>query len=315
MLATLVREPFHNPGWVYEEKYDGYRILAYKQGSRVRLYSRNAIDRTDRFSDVAAAMSALRPSTLLLDGEVSVFDREGVSRFQLLQNLGAAKSVFAVFDCLYKDDQDLRRRPLSERRVALEESLAPSKYPAKQGSKESQKKGWQNKVIVPTARLASNGLEAYRLAIRRKFEGLVAKDLSSPYVEGRSRFWLKVKVHQEDEFVIGGFTEPSGSRSHFGALLLGAYDRGKLHFVGKVGTGFNQQNLAELFRKFRPLVRQQSPFVDPPRDRDVTFLSPKLVAQISYQEWTADKKLRQPVFLGVRDDKSPQEVRMPEFAA
>jgi bifunctional non-homologous end joining protein LigD len=310
MLATLVREPFHKPGWVYEEKYDGYRILAYKEGSRVRLYSRNAIDRTDRFFNVAAAMSTLQPSTLLLDGEVSIFDREGVSRFQLLQNLGAGKSVFAVFDCLYKDGQDLCSRPLSERRVALEESLAPNKPASKTRSKVAP-----NKVIVPSARLASDGLEAYRLAIQRKFEGLVAKDLSSPYVEGRSRFWLKVKVHQEDEFVIGGFTEPSGSRSHFGALLLGAYDRGKLHFVGKVGTGFNEQSLAMLFKKFRPLVRQQSPFVDPPRDRDVAFLSPKLVAQISYQEWTSDKKLRQPVFLGLRDDKSPQEVRMPEFAA
>jgi bifunctional non-homologous end joining protein LigD len=315
MLATLVREPFHKPGWVYEEKYDGYRILAYKQGSRVRLYSRNAIDRTDRFFDVASAMSTLRPATLLLDGEVSVFDRAGVSRFQLLQNLGTGKSVFAVFDCLYKDGQDLRRRPLSERRVALEESLAHNKLPNKTRNKESQNNP-PNNVIVPSFRLASNGLEAYRLAIQRKFEGLVAKDGSSPYVEGRSRFWLKVKVHQEDEFVIGGFTEPTGSRNHFGALLLGAYDQsGKLRFVGKVGTGFNEQSLAMLFKKFRPLVRKQSPFLDPPRDRDVTFLAPKLVSQISYQEWTADKKLRQPVFLGLRDDKSPQEVRMPEFAA
>jgi bifunctional non-homologous end joining protein LigD len=296
MLATLVREPFHQPGWVYEEKYDGYRILAYKEGSRVRLYSRSAIDRTDRFSDVAAAMSTLRPSTLLLDGEISVFDRHGVSRFQLLQNLGTGKSVFAVFDCLYKDGKDLRGRPLAERRVALEESVA------------------RDKLIRPSTRLSSDGFAAYRLAVKRKFEGLVAKDLDSRYVEGRSRFWLKVKVHQEDEFVIGGFTEPSGSRTHFGALLLGVYDRGKLRFVGKVGTGFNDQSLAMLYKKFRPLVRQQSAFVDPPRDRDVTFLSPKLVAQISYQEWTADKKLRQPVFLGLRDDKSAQEVRMPELA-
>lgn len=315
MLASLVREPFHKPGWVYEEKYDGYRILAYKEGSRVRLYSRNAMDRTDRFFDVAAAMSTLQPSTLLLDGEVSVFDREGVSRFQLLQNLTAGKSVFAVFDCLYKDGQDLRRRPLSDRRVALEESLGINKLANKSRNKSTKNKVGLNQVIVPSSRLASDGLQAYRLAIQRKFEGLVAKDLSSPYLEGRSNFWLKVKVHQEDEFVIGGFTEPSGSRSHFGALLLGAYDRGKLHFVGKVGTGFNQENLGMLFKKFRPLVRQQSPFVNPPRDRDVTFLTPKLVAQISYQEWTADKKLRQPVFLGLRDDKSAREVRMPEFAS
>lgn len=297
MLATLMREPFHRPGWVYEEKYDGYRILAYKEGSRVRLFSRNAIDRTDRFSAIASAIGALRPSTLLLDGEVSVFDREGVSRFQLLQNLGTGKSVFAVFDCLYKDGKDLRARPLSERRVALEESTE------------------RNKLIVPSRRLASNGLAAYRLATERKFEGLVAKDLSSRYVEGRSTFWLKVKVHQEDEFVIGGFTAPSGSRSHFGALLLGAYDRGKLHFVGKVGTGFNDETLAMLFKKFRTLVRRHSVFANPPRERDVTFLAPKLVAQISFQEWTSDKKLRQPVFLGLRDDKSAEEVRMPEFAA
>lgn len=297
MLATLVREPFNKPGWVYEEKYDGYRILAYKEGSRVRLFSRNAIDRTDRFSDVAAAMSKLRPSTLVLDGEVSVFDREGVSRFQLLQNLGAGKSVFAVFDCLYKDGKDLRARPLSERRIALEESVT------------------RNKLLVPSTRLAADGFAAYSLAIERKFEGLVAKDSASRYVEGRCTSWLKVKVHQEDEFVIGGFTEPSGSRSHFGALLLGAYERGKLRFVGKVGTGFNSESLAALFKKFRPLVRKQTAFVNPPRERDVTFLAPKLVAQISYQEWTSDKKLRQPVFLGLRDDKSAQEVRMPEFAA
>ncbi len=297
MLATLVREPFHRPGWVYEEKYDGYRILAYKEGSHVRLFSRNAIDRTDHFADIAEAIRDLRAATLLLDGEVSVFDKHGVSRFQLLQNLQSGKSVFAVFDCLYKDGKDLRSLPLSERRIALEQSTGRSKF------------------ISPSTRLASDGFEAYRLAIARKFEGLIAKDLSSRYVEGRSSFWLKVKVHQEDEFVIGGFTEPAGSRNHFGALLLGAYDGGKLRFVGKVGTGFNAESLAALYKRFRPLVRRQSSFADPPRTKGVTFLAPKLVAQISYQEWTTDKKLRQPVFLGLRDDKSAEEVQLPEFAA
>ncbi len=208
VLATLVREPFHKPGWVYEEKYDGYRILAYKEGSRVRLFSRNAIDRTDRFPDIAAAMNTLRPSTLLLDGEVSVFDREGVSRFQLLQNLGAGKSVFAVFDCLYRDGKDLRPRPLSERRTALEASTG------------------RNKIIVPSTRLAADGFEAYRLAIKRKFEGLIAKNLASRYVEGRSASWLKVKVHQEDEF-----RSPSRPRRHLSlsqtcrANLLSGMDR------------------------------------------------------------------------------------------
>lgn len=297
MLATLTREPFNKAGWVYEEKYDGYRILAYKEGQRVRLFSRNDIDRTERFPEIAAAVAKLNANTLLLDGEVSVFDSAGVSRFQLLQNLQVGKSVYAVFDLLYKDGKDLRTRPLSERRTALEQSIP------------------RNKLIVLSSRLADDGLEAYRLATERKFEGLVAKDLSSRYVEGRSTSWLKVKVHQEDEFVIGGFTAPAGARIHFGALLLGAYDNKKLRFVGKVGTGFNSESLAMLFKKFRPMVRRQSPFADSPRERDVTFLAPKLVAQISYQEWTADKKLRQPVFLGLRDDKSAQEVRMPEFAA
>jgi bifunctional non-homologous end joining protein LigD len=297
MLATLTREPFNKAGWVYEEKYDGYRILAYKEGQRVRLFSRNDIDRTERFPEIAAAVAKLNANTLLLDGEVSVFDAAGVSRFQLLQNLQVGKSVYAVFDLLYKDGKDLRTRPLSERRTALEQSIP------------------RNKLIVLSSRLADDGLEAYRLATERKFEGLVAKDLSSRYVEGRSTSWLKVKVHQEDEFVIGGFTAPAGARTHFGALLLGAYDNKMLRFVGKVGTGFNSESLAMLFKKFRPMVRRQSPFTDSPRERDVTFLAPKLVAQISYQEWTADKKLRQPVFLGLRDDKSAQEVRMPEFAA
>ena len=142
---------------------------------------------------------------------------------------------------------------------------------------------------------------------------MVAKDLSSPYVEGRSTEWLKVKVHQEDEFVIAGFTRPAGARQHFGALLLGAYDKGKLRYVGKVGTGFDQKTLAALYRKFQPFVRSQPTLWDPPREKDVVFLAPRLIAQISFQEWTADMKLRQPVFLGLRDDKRPQDILLPEL--
>jgi bifunctional non-homologous end joining protein LigD len=167
-------------------------------------------------------------------------------------------------------------------------------------------------VLIPSHRLAANGLEAYREAKKRNFEGLVAKDALSPYFEGRSTNWLKVKVHQEDEFVIGGFTKPAGTRRHFGALLLGAYQGGKLHFVGKVGTGFDEDLLPSLLKKLKPLKIDRPPFVDPPRERDVTYIEPKLVAQISFQEWTADMKLRQPVFLGLRDDKKPAEVLLTE---
>ncbi|HKM82680.1 MAG TPA: non-homologous end-joining DNA ligase [Terriglobia bacterium] len=293
MLATLVAEPFDKPGWVYEEKYDGIRVLAYKEGDRVRLMSRNGKDRTDGFPRIAAAIHSLKPVTLLLDGEVVVFDREQVSRFQLLQQ-GKGEPVCAVFDCLFHEGKDLRSEPLSTRRAVMVKSLGLSK------------------VLLPSHRLATNGLEAFRVAKRRGYEGLVAKDLSSTYVEARSTQWLKVKVHQEDEFIIAGFTKPAGSRQHFGALLLGAYDQHKLHYVGKVGTGFDQKTLAALYQKFQPLVRSRTALVDPPREKNVVFLAPRLIAQISFEELTADKKLRQPVFLGLRDDKSPQDVLIPE---
>jgi bifunctional non-homologous end joining protein LigD len=293
MLATLVRAPFHKPGWVYEEKYDGIRILAYKEGSRVRLVSRNEIDRTSGFPGIADAVRALKPATLLLDGEVVVFDRKKVSRFQLLQK-GKGHAAYAVFDCLYRAGKDLRREPLSIRRVEMEKSLGT------------------NSTLIPSRRLAKNGLKAFEEAKRRGFEGLVAKDLASPYVEKRSNAWLKVKVHQEDEFVIGGITKPEGARKYFGALLLGAYQAGQLHYVGKVGTGFDESALASLYKTFRSLVTQRSRFVEVPREKGVTYLEPKLVAQISFQEWTAEMKLRQPVFLGLRDDKKPKEVQLPE---
>ena len=290
MLAVLVPEPFHRPGWVYEEKYDGYRILAYKEGAKVTLLSRNAHDRTATFPSVAASIARLRDRTLLLDGEVVAFDRKGVTRFQLLQR-GDARHAFAVFDCLYRNGHDLRREPLSLRQEEMRDAL-----------------GKASEELFPAKRMDDDGLEAYRIAARRGLEGIVAKDNASPYEEKRSRYWLKVKVHQEEEFVIGGFTAPRGARQHIGALLLGAYEGKDLHFVGKVGTGFSEELLAKLSKMFTPLVRQTTPFIVPPRAKDVTWLAPKLVAQVAFAEWTADRKLRQPVVLGLRDDKDPREV-------
>src|SRR5215469_14458277 len=296
MLATLVAEPFDKPGWVYEEKYDGDRMLAYKEGARVRLLSRNGKDRTSRFPKIVTAIGKLRPATLLLDGEVVIFDRKRVSRFQLLQQ-EKGEAVYAVFDCLFVNGKDLRREPLSARRAALEEVVSS--------------KG----ILRLSQRLAANGLAAYELAKRRGYEGLVAKDLSSPYIGKRSRFWLKVKVHQEDEFVIVGYTLPEGSRKHFGALLLGAYEHGTLHYVGKVGTGFDGKTLAALHKQFQPLVSRKTALVDPPREHDITYLRPQLVAQVSYQELTRDRKLRQPVYLGLRDDKRAKDVTLPRARA
>ena len=292
MLATLIAEPFHKRGWVFEEKYDGDRLLAYKERDRVRLLSRNGKVRTRRFPRIAAAIASLHPQTLILDGEVVVFDSKGVSRFQLLQR-DNADAVYAVFDCLFHDGKDMRREALSVRRAVMKTAIGSSQ------------------MLIPSHRLAANGLDAFRAAKRRGYEGLVAKDPSSPYVEARSTKWLKVKVHQEEEFVICGYTKPAGARQHFGALLLGAYGENKLHYVGKVGTGFDESTLAALYKRFQPLVRSKVALIDPPREKGVVFIAPKLVAQISFQEWTADRKLRQPVFLGLRNDKSAQDVLLP----
>jgi len=293
MLATLVEKPFHRPGWVYEEKYDGYRILAYKEGKRVTLLSRNGKDRTESFADVAKTVATLRDRTLLLDGEAVAFDKRLVSRFQLLQQ-GEVPVVFAAFDCLYRNGRDLREEPLRTRREILETVIGGTDR------------------LFASRRLGPDGLEAFRLAQKKGFEGMVAKNGASVYVERRSREWLKVKVNQEEEFVIGGYTPPAGTRTHFGALLLGAYRGDDLRYVGSVGTGYTRKTLASLHRGFQPLVRKRPPFVDPPRIKGATWLAPKLVAQVAFHEWTDEAKLRQPVFLGLRDDKRPGEVVLPE---
>ena len=295
MLATLVDAPFHRPGWVYEEKYDGYRIIAYKEGTRVTLLSRNAKDRTATFPDVARAVAGLRARSVVLDGEVVGFDPQLVSRFQLLQQ-GSVPLVYMVFDCLWLEGRDLRAEPLHRRRAVLEDVVRDTPY------------------LFPSRRLAPNGRRAYLQAKRKGFEGMVAKDESAPYVEGRSGRWIKVKIHQEEEFVVGGYTAPGGTRTHFGALLLGAYAGSTLRYVGKVGTGFTHKTLALLHRQFQPLVERTPPFADPPREKGAVWLAPRLVAQIAFQEWTEDQKLRQPVFLGLRDDKKPEECVLPASA-
>jgi bifunctional non-homologous end joining protein LigD len=292
MLPTLVKSAVNKPGWDYEEKYDGFRLLAYKEGNMVSLLSRNGIDRTQTYRTIAADIAKLPDRTLLLDGEVVAFDKHHVSRFQLLQE-GKIPPVYAVFDCLYRNGRDLRAQPLSLRREAMEQAIRGSQ------------------LLFPSHLMDPNGLVAFKEAKARGYEGIVAKDESSPYIEGRTRKWMKFKVHQEDEFIIAGYTAPEGSRAYFGALLLAAYHHGKLYYVGKVGTGFDRDKLVSLYEKFRPLVRERPALVNPPREKGVTYLAPQLVAQIAYEEMTADHKLRQPVFLGLRDDKNAKEVTFP----
>lgn len=289
MLATPVDEPFSKPDWVFEEKYDGVRILAYKEGAKVALISRNGIDRTARHPHIAAEIASFRAQTLALDGEVVIFDSKKVSRFGLLQQ-GKGQPKYVLFDCLYENGHDLRREPLSVRRQALERAVTASES------------------ILLAGRLASDGMKAFQIASQRKLEGMIAKRVSAPYFEGRSADWLKVKAHQEDEFVIGGFTEPAGARQHFGALLLGVYSGGQLRYVGKVGSGFNEKTLSGLHDKFTRMLRDKSPFSTSLAERGATFVNPKLVAQVSFTEWTKDGKLRHPVYLGLRDDKDAKEV-------
>lgn len=291
MLATLVDRPFHLPGWVYEEKYDGIRLLAYKEGRRVELLSRNDRDRTADFPGIVRAIARLPAPTLILDGEAVMFDTAEVSRFGLLQQGAAGRVVYAVFDCLYVRGRDLRSLPLARRRAVLEAEIR------------------EDDVVRLARRLAEDGHQAYREATRLGLEGIVAKDGSAPYQSGvRSSAWRKVKIRNEDEFVVGGFTAPGGSRTHFGALLLGAYDGDRLRYAGKVGSGFSAQALAEVTRRLAPLVRPTSPFADLTRQRGATWLEPRLVVQVAFTERTSDGRLRHPVFLGLRDDKDPREV-------
>jgi len=292
MLATLVDAPFHEPGWVYEEKYDGIRILAEKDGRRVRLVTRNLIDRSADFPEVAAAVAKLPAPTLLLDGEVVLFDPKGISRFGLFGADTRRKPVYVVFDVLYARGRDLRRLPFAERRAILEKEVRPGGP------------------LRLARRLASDGFKAFEAARERGLEGIVAKDEASTYETGkRSPAWRKVKVRAEEEFVIGGYTAPEGARTHFGALLIGAFDDGRLRYAGKVGTGFTGKTLADLAQRFARLRRATSPFADAPRMRDATWVEPTLVAQIGFMEKTSDGKLRHPTFLGLRDDKSAAEVR------
>jgi bifunctional non-homologous end joining protein LigD len=291
MLATPISGAFNLRGWIYEEKYDGIRLIAYKDGSRVILLTRNLIDRTDRFPEIAAAVAALSAPTLVLDGEAVVFDTQAVSRFQLLQRGPGQGAVFMVFDCLYARGHDVRARPLEERRAVLEAEVREST------------------ALRLARRLGSDGRRALARARRLGLEGIIAKDPASRYLAGlRAPAWKKIKLRNEEELVIGGFTRPEGSRAHFGAVLVGVYEGSRLRYAGRVGTGFTDAILTDLRRRFEPLIRRASPFVDLDALPGATWLEPRLVAQVGFTEWTADHRLRHPTFLGRREDKSPREV-------
>lgn len=295
MLATLSKDTAFDGDWVFEEKYDGVRAIAEKKKDRVKLWSRTGQDLTAGFSEVVDAVRALDDDDLVLDGELVIFDRAGVSRFQLLQRRGIdprVRPVYVVFDVLRSAGRDLMKNPLEERRARLVEVVPKRAGP-----------------IMPSRVLRAKGADALERARSQGWEGVIAKLRGSPYEPAtRSRSWRKLKVRGESEFVIGGYTPPEGARTEFGALLVGLFDAGKLRFVGKVGTGYTNETLRDLGAKLRKLRTAKAAFDPAPRIKDAMWVRPDLVAQLAYQEWTADGKLRQPAFLGLRTDKIPKEV-------
>jgi bifunctional non-homologous end joining protein LigD len=301
MLATLTDRREFGEDWLLERKFDGERCVARKDGGGVRLESRTAKDLTGTYPEVRSAVAGQRDGDLLLDGEVVAYDGEQTSFGRLQQRLGVTNPspeqvaaypvVFCVFDLLEVDGEDLRDRPLLERRERLTAAIRPSA--ALQISE-----AWRD-----------DSQRRFAQACQAGWEGLIAKRAQAPYVPGRSRDWLKLKCVWEQEFVIGGYTDPAGSRTDFGALLVGYYEEGQLRYASKVGTGYTAAALRELGARLRELETPKSPFVDArPIPRGTHWARPELVAQIGFAEWTSDGRLRQPRFLGLRDDKRPAEV-------
>ena len=297
-LATLVEEAPEGPEWIHEIKLDGYRLMGRLERGRARLETRNGLDWTDRFPGVAEALAGLPARSALVDGEAVVLDRAGRSSFSALQAaLGSARSGedvhFFLFDCLAVDGRDLRKKPLLERKEALRKLVAGASSP----------------LLHFSDHVVGGGAKFFAAACRSGVEGILSKRADAPYRAVRTRDWLKVKCSQRQELVIVGFTEPSGSRVGLGALLLAVNDdAGALRYAGKVGTGFDAATLASLRAKLGRIERQRSPLAEPPRMSGVHWVAPKLVAEVSFTEWTRDGRARHPVFLGLRADKAPADV-------
>lgn len=310
MMAKLVNAP--PPGdWSYEVKFDGFRALAYKEGASVHLLSRTNHDMTDKFPEVAEAMAALKARDAIVDGEIVALDSKGRSSFQRLQayELGQERPplCYYVFDLLALDGKSVRDLSLEERREKLQ-SILP-----KDGD-----------VVRYSASLGKDAPKLLKKVGALGLEGLIGKREGSVYEAGeRTGSWIKLKLVKEQEFVIGGFTDPEGSRQHIGALLVGVYQKGKLIYSGKVGTGFSQAVLADLYKKFKELTADDCPFTDLPEEREGRYgqgitarvmrtechwVKPVLVCQVKFAEWTADNRLRQPSYMGLREDKNAKDV-------
>ncbi|MGI9165530.1 MAG: non-homologous end-joining DNA ligase [Pyrinomonadaceae bacterium] len=303
MLATLVDEPFSDPEWLFETKLDGVRAVCFIRNGKASFVSRNQIEMTTQYPELASIAESVSSADAILDGEIVALDGRGVSRFQLLQpRLGRKNSgeiarlaattriVYYVFDLLYLNGSDLTACKLLDRKTTLGRILRPSKN------------------VRYSDHIIGEGEKLFKEVAKVPLEGMIAKRLASKYVPRRSRDWLKIKTIQQSEVVIGGYTQPRNSRSYFGALVVGLYRDGKLQYVAHTGGGFHQQTLAETYRLLQPLKTKDCPFVEKPKTNEpVQWVKPKLVAQVKFSEWTADQRMRHPIFLGLRQDKKPEE--------
>jgi bifunctional non-homologous end joining protein LigD len=291
MRATLTKERFSDPEWIYERKLDGVRCVAVRDGGPVKLLSRNDLSLNGRYPEIAEALETQRAKRFAIDGEVVAFEGSETSFSRFSQRGQHYVPIFYyVFDVLWLNGDDIRTRPLRERKRLLHDAIS-----------------FKDPIRFTTHR-NERGEEYYAEACRKGWEGLVAKRADSPYTSSRSRDWLKFKCEQGQELVIGGFTAPKGSRIEFGALLLGYYDGDSLRYAGKVGTGFDEETLRSIGNRLRALRASKSPFSEAIRERDVTWVRPELVAQLSFSEWTSHGRLRHPTFLGLRDDKAASKV-------
>jgi len=293
MLATLIKEPFDNPNWIFEVKWDGYRAIAEIKNGDVSLYSRHRISLDQKFSSIVDSLERLRFEAVL-DGEIVVVDDRGRPNFQMLQDYQKSPKghlIYYVFDLLYFEGHDLTNLPLMRRRELLKKIL-PS---------------------VPKIRFSDHvwkdGVSFFNAAKKKGLEGIMAKHSKSVYLMGRrSRQWLKVKVLLTQEAVIAGFTEPKGSRKNFGALVLGVFKGNELIFIGHTGGGFSAKTLKGISEKLNPLIRKTSPFrVEPKTNTPVTWVKPVLVCEVVFHGWTDEGLMRQPVFLRLREDKTASE--------
>jgi bifunctional non-homologous end joining protein LigD len=295
-LATLIDAPFDDDEWLFEIKWDGFRALTtIHEDGRLEMVSRNGKDFLARFPELEPLAGNFTGAPLLVDGEIVALDAKGDSSFQLLQNRSGGEHPrvrYVVFDCLYAEGRDLRAEPLEARKEVLARVLRPSATEA-----------------VYSTHVVGKGKGLFADAQARGLEGIVAKRRSSPYLEKRTRDWLKIKAQLEQECVIAGYTAPGGAREGFGALILGVYEKGQLVYCGNVGTGFDVATIRSLLSKLRPLGTSASPFGVAPKTRTAAqWVRPELVAQVRFTEWTNDGSMRHPVFLGLRDDKAATDV-------